>query len=265
MASLISKLPEHERQALALCGISQDSQLETVAIEDLLVDLHKAQHYFPEEAGGLTDARVKEIYAMVGCEPKPAPAPVEPAPQETQQTEEKDKGKDAQPDFSNGILSTTRSYPDLAPRHHQHKRRSTPMVQEKQQAAPGRSHSVHCSRPIATYIAALSMVLFYAGLVSMVLVPALLFMRFIESDNIYLYFFLSAFAMLPYAVHGAWVGCSVCNMKFFMLRHYNISRHAHKIPGLEWATLPTALHIIFCLWYRCPACGTSLRLYRHRH
>ena len=254
MADIISRLPENEKKALSLCGISQDSQLLAIKPEALLKDLDTAKQFFPNEASALTEGRVREIYAAIQNI-------------EAQATQTED-AKPAEPQATvmagSKTMTAERALPVFVPRRHQHRSHSN-TTPEKLQKAPGVSHSIRCTRPVATYLAALCMLGFYAGLLTIVLMPFMLFMGYIEDEDLVKVLVTGIGLMIPYAIHGAWVPCSVCNMRFLMLRHYNINRHAHMVPFLGLVTLATSLHLIFLFWYRCPACGTSLRLYRHRH
>lgn len=256
MASVISQLPAKEKQALELCGITQDSQLQNADVEALVSDLHMAQRYFPEQASALTDARVRTICSMAN-----STLPSRPDLQEDAETEPEEARVTIEAGTS--VVSPTRAYPTLSPRRHQHRSAKNTILSHKE--APGKSHSVHCSRPLGTYLGALTMLLAYIGMVGLLLTPALLLMGYIDEKEIVKTMIMFGACVVPYVLHGAWVPCSVCNMHFFMLRPYNINRHAHKIPLFGWTTLATALHIVFLGWYRCPACGTSLRLSRHRH
>lgn len=261
MPPILSSLPPNERTALATCGILNDEQLAKVNVDTLLRDLQMAKEAFPEANFNLSETKLRSLCAQAikaTTEPKEALSPTE------QGASAQESGDDTHTDpLPLPEEEPPRALPELALRRHQHRRnRNTPVSLTE---APGVSSSVHCSRPVTTYLAALSMLAFYIGIFSLLLLPFSVFAGYLDSVYLYPSTFVCMALLVPYMFIGLWCHCSVCKMNFFRLVPYNLNRHAHSIPFLGLTTLVTALHIIFFRWYRCPACGTAIRLFRSRH
>jgi hypothetical protein len=67
---------------------------------------------------------------------------------------------------------------------------------------------------------------------------------------------LLGLACLFWALPGK---CRVCTHKLFV--HNRARKHirAHHVPGLGYV-IPLCLHLLWFSWFRCPSCGTPLRL-----
>lgn len=261
MSSIISSLSPNEREALAICGIQKDEQLAKIDPDALLRDLQAAKDTFPEATFGISEDKLRSICANASqAAEKEAPLPPEGRAPGNEGLNE------ASADGGTGEqYGMFRTLPELAPRHHRHRtaKRPTAALWE----APGVANSVHCAHPISTYLAALALLCFYAGMFSLLMLPFAIIAGYV--DGTWLYPCAVAFVALlvPYLFIGLRCYCSVCKMHFFRLLPYNTNRHAHTIPFLGMTAFVTALHIIFRFWYRCPACGTAIRLFhsRRRH
>ena len=104
------------------------------------------------------------------------------------------------------------------------------------------------------YVAIIGAIAYTAGLLLGVIKNA--------SSAIPLALFLSG--VLPYILIVRKTKCSVCNMPVLSMASYPRNKFAHRFPLLGY-TIPTALHIIFFWWYRCPACGTPQKLLKRKH
>lgn len=57
--------------------------------------------------------------------------------------------------------------------------------------------------------------------------------------------------------------CSVCRAHIFSFKNYTRNKAAHHITLFGYV-FATALHIFLFRWFRCPACGSSQQLEKHR-
>lgn len=261
MPSIISSLTPNEQEALAICGIQKDEQLAKIAPDALLRDLQVAKETFPEATFDISEDKLRSICnnAALAEDVAPPPSPEDRTPvKESRDAVSADEEAREQGE-------SFRILPELSLRSHQHhttKHRATALWE-----APGVAHSVHCAHPFSTYLSALSVLGLHAGVLSLLLLPFVLFAGYL--DKAYLYPCAAAVTalLLPYLFIGIRCYCSVCKMRFFRLMPYNTNRHAHTVPFFGLTTLVTALHIVFRLWYRCPACGTAIRLFhtKRRH
>lgn len=258
MPSIISSLTPNEQEALAICGIQKDEQLAKIDPDTLLRDLKVARETFPEATFDISEDKLRSLFnnAVQAEDAAPSPAPEERTPvKENLSTDEETEGQE----------ETFRTLPELTLRSHQHhtaKHTSTALWE-----APGVAHSVHCAHPFSTYLSALSVLGLHAGALSLLLLPFAIFAGYLDTSYLYPCAIAALALILPYLFIGIRCYCSVCKMRFFRLMPYNTNRHAHTVPFFGLTAFVTALHIAFRLWYRCPACGTAIRLFhtKHRH
>jgi len=262
MPSIISSLTPNEREALAVCGVQKDEQLAKIDPNALLRDLQEAKETFPDAAFDISGDKLRSLCASAAQAAALAGGENPPIPHEGSPAKESNNAPSSEVETW-GQGEAFRTLPELSLRRHQHrtaKRMTTELLE-----APGLANSVHCAHPIATYLSALSMVIFYAGIFCLILLPFAIFAGYLDSASIVPCATAVIALLLPYLFIGLRCYCSVCKMHYFRLMPYNTNRHAHSMPFLGMTTLVTALHIIFRFWYRCPSCGTALRLFRSRH
>lgn len=76
----------------------------------------------------------------------------------------------------------------------------------------------------------------------------------------FLYLPLSVFLFgACYLIISYSCNCRICGQKCFVPRNCLKNRKAHRIPVLGY-TLAVALHMLIFRWFRCPYCGTPVRL-----
>lgn len=279
---IISSLTQEERAALQLCGITQDAQLTTIGADTLSRDLQTARESFP----GVVDIplpRLRELCARACREAEVTPIP-EAAPKRNKNN-----------DLPFGDASYTRACPPLVVAHHRRSstapgaKHALPMsatqeelerleaeeisrredVQQRtgEAASYDYNHAIHCSHPVATYLGAWATILLTVDLAAVIIIPLLIVLGFdIRIDVRGVGFYMALGGLLPYICLVSSARCSVCSVHIFSFRKYAHNRQAHWVPLLGHV-LPTALHIAFLFWYRCPACGTPQKLFRgvHRH
>ncbi len=234
------QLSEAEQRAFAICGITNIDQIGAVGVEQLLRDVSHAKEIFPEEMAVLTPERLSEILKV---KPQEQESTVVEPPKDFERT-------------SN--LLFPRSAPVLTLSRHQHRKRK-----KGQAASPAehhsKSHSIHCAHPVRVYFCSWAVVLFYVDLLAWLIIPPLIILGVLPDLQAEYTVAALAILILPYFITVGKTRCSVCNMQIFSLRGYTRNGHAHKFPLLG-VSLPTALHIIFFLWFRCPNCGTPQKL-----
>lgn len=240
------KFSEQERRALAICGICKADQLKSVNRDVLLADVQKATEHFPQEMQILTELRLDEIIAE--CKTT-APALLDEPP-----TEQNAPREDT---------VYERVSPRLVVTHHRRPRQET--LREEQKNGFDKGHSIHNTRPLRTYLSAIFTILFYVDILAWIAVPLLIFMGFLPELNVKLVLGVLVAGALPYITHAKHTKCPVCGMPILNRRHFSRNKYAHNWPLLGFV-FSTALHILFCLWFRCPSCGTPQHLIRrHKH
>jgi DNA-directed RNA polymerase subunit RPC12/RpoP len=64
---------------------------------------------------------------------------------------------------------------------------------------------------------------------------------------------------IAYFVLGIGCKCRVCGQKLFVHHRHLKNSKAHRIPGFGYI-LPLCVHILLFRWFRCPHCGTAIRV-----
>ena len=238
----LPKATEQERKALAICGICKASQLAAVSRSALLADVQKATEHFPQEMQVLTERRIDELIAE--CQR------IDRESQDGTQVEEKKTREEA---------PYKRVAPHLVITHRRKHRHEE--VGEEQRTGFDKGHSIHNSRPLRTYMSAFFTILFYVDILAWITVPVLIFMGFLPELNTILLLAVLIAGALPYITYAKYTQCPVCSMPILNRRHFSRNKHAHNCPILGHV-FSTALHILFCFWFRCPGCGTPQRIIR---
>lgn len=262
-------LSSGEIRDLALCGISTPDQLKKVKAETLWRDLQKAQEFFPDHRLSLTQDRVARICGEGAAEA---------APVKRYQQSATWANLDIK---AHGQVLSKMKYPHQVEEAEEEENDDTITEDDEQLGLPIKKaqhvsglsksfHAVHCTHSWLTYFGAFATVLLLPAICCLGIVPAML-LQGIEAEPIHLvYAGAACFAlMLPHIIYSRITTCSVCHMRIFSFKNYGRNRAAHHLPILGY-TIPTALHILLFFQYRCPACGTTQKLFarrskRHRH
>lgn len=242
----LQQISEQERKALAICGITKASQLTSVRRDALLADIQKATEHFPQEMQALTEQRIDEIIA------------------ESQRIEnEIQDTAEVEPTEPKADSPYERAVPHLVVTHRRRHRQEK--LREAQKTGFDKGHSIHNSWPLRTYISAFFAILFYVDILAWLVVPTLIFMGLLPELNDKLVLVLLVAGGLPYITYAMHTKCPVCSMPILNRQHFSRNKYAHKIPILGHVFC-TSLYILFCFWFRCPACGTPQHLIRrHKH
>ncbi len=240
----LPQITEQERRALAICGICKASQLAAVSRSALLADVQKATEHFPQEMQVLTEQRIDELIAA------------------SQRIDHESQDlTPAEPKITREAAPYERVAPHLVITHRKKHRQNE--VDEEQRTGFDKGHSIHNSRPLRTYISAFFTILFYVDILAWITVPLIIFMGFLPELNTKLVLAVLIVGALPYITFAKHTQCPVCSMPILDRRHFSRNKHAHNCPILGHVFC-TAMHILFCFWFRCPGCGTPQRLIRRR-
>lgn len=266
-AAYLSSLPQQEREALQLCGISRDAQLAGADARQLACDLEKAKELFPDKVADIPLARLQQLCAAVSSGGTAQPGQDGEMPAQLSAPEVNEEGAEAEPVFQ------PRQCPKLEIRRggQTSPHRSVP---PEMQGCKGddalsplspKEHAIHCVRPFRIYFSALATLLLAADLAACVVVPLYLLTGMQTGVNLNDLALIALAAALPYLLWGRFAHCPVCNIRLFSFLHrFPRNRNAHHLPFVGYA-IATALHIVFCFWFHCPACGTAQRLWHRRH
>lgn len=242
----LDTLPEKERTALAICGISKDNQLRRISLSNVLADVKLAAENFPEEMAALSEERIREIYQS--CNQEEAIDPEETRPEPSAKVDD----------------IAQRQIPKLvlARRGSSKKNRSSSQPRTGEELH-NKAHCIHCARPLKVYFSAWFTLLFYLDLLAWIVLPILFLLELLPEVRPMIIIAALIGGVLPFFLVARRANCAVCNINIFILRRFSESQYAHKFPLLN-RNVSTALHIILFLWYRCPGCGTPQHLMRRR-
>lgn len=242
----LDTLPEKERAALAICGISKDDQLRRIPLSSVLADAKLAAENFPEEMAALSEQRIKEIY------------------QSCNQEEVTDQEETRPSPSTENLDIAQRQVPALILARRGSSRRSSNSSHPRTSAElHNKAHCIHCARPLKVYFSAWFTLLFYLDLLAWVVLPILFLLELLPEVPSIIIIAALLVGLLPFLIVARRASCAVCNINIFMLRRFSESQYAHKFPLMN-RNVSTALHIILFLWFRCPGCGTPQHLMRRR-
>ena len=236
---LFSKLSEQEKNELSLCGISSPEQLARTSVEQIVADLHRAEEFFPERQFVLSRPRIQGLHDICVAEFGPS--------------SESESSKE----FSIRNVGPTTGF------RYGHRKKESPKIERQIKKYHQKKilHSaVRTNHPVLAFFAAIGTLLLVIPTISIFVLPVLM-----ATDNLpdiplpLLAIGLIVIPCLPYLFISRAATCPVCHMRLFTFRDYARNRAANHIPGLGY-NVATALHILFCLRYSCPGCGTPVKL-----
>ena len=263
---LLSSLSPDERASLALCGVTRDVQLSRHSAATLWRDLEQSRELFPERTCPLTQEKLEYL-----CRQAAAAYPDEAAEEETPAPKPTSTGQEQEGDELN-LIRHNRSYPTFRPirrsrrsRKHTQGSPGTRADREKDDSVrmSDKRHCVHGRNSLATWLGAWSTLLLVVDMVAFLCIPVAVFMGVALPFSVQQCAIIALICALPWLCFVSTARCAVCSMKAFSFRHYAHSKNAHRLPLLG-IVIPTALHVAFLGWYRCPACGTPQKLFRRR-
>lgn len=157
------------------------------------------------------------------------------------------------------IMGISKSNPSTEFGKHTRARKKTQSPSPQQPLPRTQIRGIHHGAPLKVYLGALITVLFYGAIALFAFEFLLIGLTFkIGIEDILILAFL--LIMIVLFVTGARsCRCGICKSPFFCSGKMNTHESAHSLP-IFGKNLPTALHALFLLWLRCPACGTPTRL-----
>ena len=230
-------LTSREKEDFELCGIVTAEQLLACSVERLTSDLERARSFFPERQFVLTEERIVELLSS-----------------------DKTYAEESTSEFSH--LRRGKALP-TSRLHNQSKKDDGSVSFSKMSSDKEGLHTpVRSFHPWLALFAAFATLLLTISFLALLAIPVYLVVR--ESSRISELLSLVALVVvpwIPYLIHSHFAKCPVCHMNVFSFHGYTRSKAAHRYPLLGY-NLSTALHLIFCTYYVCQACGTPVRLLR---
>lgn len=248
------ELSQAEREELALCGITTAQQLERCSVATLMSDLENLKSFFPDREMVLSEARVRDI-CIEEVEKSETENELVIVRQERSPSSQFRHKKNLREE----ILKKREEAE--AERHRKAQARHlSPMEKlERMHGLSSHFHAVRCSHPVRAYVGAWATLLLIVPFFALLIIPAMLLTGHIDGGKP-LYFGLGfASLVLPWLLVARRAECGVCHIPLFKFGNYPHNKDAHHLPFLGY-TFTTALHIIFLFWFRCPACGTPLKI-----
>lgn len=260
----ISTLPQAEQKALAVCGIYKAQQLQNISPDTLLADMNQAAEFFPKEIQALSQTRLTEIYRQAASTVEVAQEAEAPLPPPTENRIEV-----TPTEFERTLPPLVRKH---GSRHHSSKKQQTDTINITQTRSGKRGiepvakgNAICNTHPFRTLFSALMQVWLFVSFILFMILCTRLLLGINDGLDYVTLLIIPGTALVPYLFYTRKTKCPVCNVPMFSLQSYVRNKHAHHLPLLGY-TLTTALHAIFFFWFRCPACGTSQKLFkRKRH
>lgn len=237
------KLSAQEREELLLCGITSPKQLSKIPVDDLFNDLESAKKFFPEKEFTLNKHSLQNLYLAALSD-----------------------SQHDNLDFPHVDLSIKNTGPTTGFRHGSRSKedlRETNRIKKSNQKKILHSE-VTASHPILACFASLGTLMLIIPAISVFALPIMMVTNKLpDIPVLYLAIALIVIPTLPYLFISRAATCPVCHMRLFTFRNYARNRAAHHMPILGY-NAATALHILFCLRYNCPGCGTPVKLRRKK-
>ena len=237
--SFLNSLSEKQRADLALCGISNDTQLARGDARVLHRDITRAREFFPDLSPGLTEEELTGLIA---------------AAQRATHTGEA-------PPASPSAASLP--YPNKAPRREAEPRRA--QHRERSTSPSVRVRAIRYAHPVRIWFAALAVLLLLpAGMLAIGLIATALLTPPEDISELLIPLLSLPILCAPYCLFGRYQECCVCHVQMFRFRGYHRHRNTARY-FLLGPTFSTALRIVFIRPFYCPGCGTFLKLTRRHH
>lgn len=252
------ELSQAEREELALCGITNAEQLQRCTAEGLMHDLAQLQSFFPNHRPVLREERV---YAI--CSPakeEASDSDVLPAPITTTPAAQFKHKKNLREE----IMAEREAAEQARRRRNADSNLTTAEKLEHMHGLSKHFHAIRCSHPLRVYFGAWATLLLVVPFFALLSIPVMILTSDIEGGKPLYYGIAFAVLVLPWLLIARRAECGVCHIPLYRFGNYPHNRDAHHLPLLGY-TLTTALHIIFLFWFRCPACGTMLKINTRGH
>lgn len=254
------ELSQAEREELALCGITNAEQLQRCTAEGLMHDLAQLQRFFPNHEPVLNEARVNALCPSEKEEEEANDADVLPTPEAVLPAAQFKRKKNLREEI---IAEREAAEQARRLRHTDHNLSPTEKL-ERMHGLSKHFHAIRCSHPLRVYFGAWATLLLVVPFFALLAIPVMILTGDIEGGKPLYYGIAFAVLVLPWLLIARRAECGVCHIPLYRFGNYPHNRDAHHLPLLGY-TLTTALHIIFLFWFRCPACGTMLKINTRGH
>ena len=249
----LAHLPAEYREMLDILGVTSPTVLARYNAEQLLHDLQLAKEHFESGIPLPDETQVQEWIRQAQ-----AITEEETAPRQEEAPDDEEEN-DSLPNRQGGKV-----LPILT--HHKHEKAErvrTPRQRRDELPAIERythPRGIRHTTPVHTWLGAVIAILFWlCGLALIVLLPyILLFNHSVQRWHILILSGIGLTLFL-YLIVSFRCRCSVCKIRIFSWQRYVRNKKMHYIWGLG-RVVPTALHTLLFRWFRCPSCGTAIRL-----
>ena len=251
--SFILSLPANAQRQLKLCGITTDDQLAAGLAETIYQELQTAKKFFPDEKIELTE---QEISGFILNAKK-----LHKLPDDSKPIIEKYVSSEVCYNIPAVVQEDEFFSEDLSEEKKNNFREHLKSAYREKRA----KKAISSGHPLTILLGAFSTLLVPLFLVSLIGIPALLLLSDFRplGDSQIAYAALVIVLILPHLIMVRLVHCSVCHMNIFTFRNYPHHSKAHSLPLLG-VSITTALRILFCWNFTCPACGTEQKLIGRR-
>lgn len=252
-----------EKEELSLCGITTEAQLKRCSTAVLQHDIDQLRNFFPDRAPALTPERVAALLPDDAEESSDSGEGITRASTISPTAQFKRK-KNLREE-----IMQEREEAESKRRHKNEFRNLSPSEKlERMNGLSKHFHAIRCSHPMRVYFGAWATLLLIVPLFALLAIPTMLLTGDISDGKPIYYAIAFAMLVMPWLLIARRAECGVCHIPLYRFGNYPHNRNAHHLPLLGY-TLTTALHIIFLFWFRCPACGTMMKLggksKRHHH
>lgn len=133
----------------------------------------------------------------------------------------------------------------------------------RHQSPSSRLHirGISMASPVRIYLGAWICLLFLTTMFLSLVSPAYVLMTDGVDPLVIVVLGLFVLSALLYFFVSLPCRCRVCRVSLFSLRGFLRNKQAHRLPIVGY-TFATALHLVLFLWVRCPACGTSQKVFK---
>lgn len=262
-----SQLDTSLLKTFATLGIYSAKDLAQLPIEQVWDDLTKLGEYLPDYQHALSFTLLREIHKAACSEAADELEIDDSAPLPKKSIEEPViKEQIPTPVMDEPSLQEEPELPTEDAIEYKKLRPSTrPEVsyieQSRRANIQDRANAMRCRKSTSLFFTALITCILTPGLIA---VAALTCYSIITNQEVVMYGIIAISYLVIYIIFiilRLKIKCQVCRIRTFTLRDYPHNKHAHNWLFFGY-NLSTSLHIIFTLWFRCPACGTAVRLFK---
>lgn len=282
----LSQLDEKSVKAFQAIGIKSSADLAKVTPSQIWRDLEQLAEYFPQHKLELNEQTLIKLHNQACQE-----AAADELESEKRLREEQSQAIDNSPqvwtrgelrpefdndedgDFPRKVPSFRPAYgsqlylkerglePGQRQKRATHEPRKKRPTRGKQANKQTKGQAMRCRSSARTFIASILTLIMVPCIPLIMLAPLVMLIFKLNADYLYPFFIIYVTGFSLYFIYCFKIHCQVCHINLFTLREYPRNTYAHKYP-LMTHSMSLALHILCCLWFRCPACGTAQQLFK---